>query len=72
MKKNELKIEWTANIGTKWQIVIPKQARTKFNLNTWDDLVVLSWNFWIMLIKSTDLKDMMDNFENLIETDKKL
>ena len=56
----------------KWQIVIPKQVRNKFKLNTWDDLVVLSWNFWIMLIKSTDLKDMMDNFENLIETDKKL
>jgi len=69
---NNLKIEWTANIWMKWQIVIPKQVRNKFKLNTWDDLVVLSWNFWIMLIKSTDLKDMMDNFENLIETDKKL
>lgn len=69
---NNLKIEWTANIWMKWQIVIPKQVRNKFKLNTWDDLVVLSWNFWIMLIKSTDLKDMMDNFENLIETEKKL
>jgi bifunctional DNA-binding transcriptional regulator/antitoxin component of YhaV-PrlF toxin-antitoxin module len=67
---NNLKIEWTANIWMKWQIVIPKQARNKFNLNTWDDLVVLSGKFWIMLIKSTDLKDMMDNFENLIETEK--
>ena len=67
---NNLKIEWTANIWMKWQIVIPKQVRNKFKLNTWDDLVVLSWNFGIMLIKSTDLKDMMDNFENLIETEK--
>ena len=66
---NNLKIEWTANIWMKWQIVIPKQVRNKFKLNTWDDLVVLSWNFGIMLIKSTDLKDMMDNFENLIETE---
>ena len=72
MKKNELKIEWTANIWMKWQIVIPKQVRNKFNLNTWDDLVVISWSFWIMLIKSSDLKDMMENFENLIETEKKL
>jgi len=69
---NNLKIEWTANIGTKWQIVIPKQVRNKFKLSTWDDLIVLSWNFWIMLIKSTDLKDMMDNFEELIDTEKKL
>lgn len=67
---NNLKIEWTANIWMKWQIVIPKQVRNKFKLNTWDDLVVLSGKFWIMLIKSTDLKDMMDNFENLIETEK--
>lgn len=72
MKKNELKIEWTANIWMKWQIVIPKQVRNKFNLNTWDDLVVMSGSFWIMLIKSSDLKDMMENFENLIETEKKL
>ena len=72
MKKNEVKIEWTANIWMKWQIVIPKQVRNKFNLNTWDDLVVMSGSFWIMLIKSSDLKDMMENFENLIETEKKL
>ena len=72
MKKNELKIEWTANIWMKWQIVIPKQVRNKFNLNTWDDLVVMSGSFWIMLIKSSNLKDMMENFENLIETEKKI
>ena len=72
MKKSELKIEWTANIWMKWQIVIPKQVRNKFNLNTWDDLVVMSGSFWIMLIKSSDLKDMMENFENLIETEKNI
>ena len=66
---NNLKIKLTANIGSKWQIVISKQVRNKLKLNIWN---VLSWKFWIMLIKSTDLKDMMDNFENLIETSKKL
>lgn len=71
MKKNELKIEWTANIGTKWQIVIPKSVRNKFLLKTWDDLVVLSGDFWIMLIKSENLKDMINNFENIIERNSK-
>ena len=65
-----LKIEWTANVWSKWQIVIPKHVRNKFKLNTWSDLVVLSWDFWIFLIKSSDLKDMMSDFSDLIEVEK--
>jgi len=65
-----LKIEWTANVWSKWQIVIPKSVRNKFKLNTWSDLVVLSWDFWIFLIKSSDLKDMMSDFSDLIEVEK--
>ena len=65
-----LKIEWTASVWSKWQIVIPKNVRNKFKLNTWSDLVVLSWDFWIFLIKSSDLKDMMSDFSDLIEVEK--
>ena len=65
-----LKIEWTANVWSKWQIVIPKNVRNKFKLNTWSDLVVLSWDFWIFLIKSSDLQDMMSDFSDLIEVEK--
>lgn len=65
-----LKIEWTASVWSKWQIVIPKNVRNKFKLNTWSDLVVLSWDFWIFLIKSSDLQDMMGDFSDLIEVEK--
>lgn len=70
MKKNngQFKIEWTATIWTKWQIVIPKQARAKFNLQTWNDLIVLSSNFWLILIESENLNNMMNKFENMIDT----
>lgn len=62
-----MKIEWSASIGTKWQIVIPKNVREKFNLKAWNDLVVLSSDSAIFLIKSEDLKKMMTCFENMIE-----
>lgn len=64
-----MKIEWTATIWIKWQIVIPKQARDKFNLNVWDDLVVLSWKRWITLVKSENLKDMIDSFEEIVDNE---
>lgn len=63
----KIKIEGSASVGTKWQIVIPKNVREKFELNSWNDLVVLSSDNTIMLIKSEDLKDMMKCFEDMIE-----
>lgn len=67
-----MKIEGSASIGTKWQIVIPKSVREKFNLNPWNDLVVLSSDSAMILIKSEDLKDMMKCFENIINDSKNL
>lgn len=67
-----MKIEWSASIGTKWQIVIPKNVREKFNLKPWNDLVVLSSDSAMILIKSEDLKDMMKCFENIINDSKNL
>lgn len=64
-----MKIEWTATISVKWQIVIPKSAREKFNLKNGDDLVVLSSKNWIMLVKSDNLENMMNNFEEIIKLD---
>jgi len=61
-----MKIEGSASIWTKWQIVIPKNVREKFNLKTGNDLIVLSSESAILLIKSEDLKDMMKCFENMI------
>ena len=60
-----LKIEGTASIGTKGQIVIPKNVRNKFDFNPWDDLIVLSARSATILIKSENLEDMMKQFEEI-------
>ena len=38
MKKE--KYLWTAKVGDKGQIVIPKEARSVFNINTGDSLIL--------------------------------
>lgn len=68
----KMKIEGTASVGSKGQIVIPKSVREKFDLKTWSDLVVLSSNFSTILIKSENLKDMISQFESIIEQTKDL
>lgn len=72
VKHPSMKIEGSASIGTKWQIVIPKSVREKFDLKPWNDLIVLSSDSAMILIKSEDLKDMMKCFENIINDSKNL
>lgn len=68
----KMKIEGTASVGTKWQIVIPKNVRNKFDLKTGSDLVVLSSDHAMVLIKSENLKEMISYFEEIVEQGKKL
>ena len=42
MSKPKGKYAWTATVGEKGQIVIPKQAREIFNINPGDTLLILS------------------------------
>ena len=41
MKNPERKYAWTATVGEKGQIVIPKQAREIFGINPGDTLILL-------------------------------
>lgn len=41
MKKPKGKYAWTATVGEKGQIVIPKQAREIFNIHPGDTLIIL-------------------------------
>lgn len=41
MKKPKGKYAWTATVGEKGQIVIPKQARDIFDIHPGDTLVIL-------------------------------
>jgi AbrB family looped-hinge helix DNA binding protein len=67
-KQSSIKIEWSASVGTKWQIVIPKNVRDKFKLKSGNDLIVLSSDDAIFLIKSENLKNMIWSFENIIDS----
>ena len=41
MKNNEGKYAWTATVGAKGQIVIPKEAREVFGIHPGDTLLIL-------------------------------
>ena len=41
MDKPEEKYAWTVTVGTKGQIVLPKEARDVFNIKPGDTLIVL-------------------------------
>lgn len=42
MKKPEGKYAWTVTVGTKGQIVIPKEAREVFGIEPGDSLLILA------------------------------
>lgn len=42
MKKPEGKYAWTVTVGTKGQIVIPKEARDVFGIQPGDHLLILA------------------------------
>lgn len=42
MKKPEGKYAWTVTVGTKGQIVIPKEAREVFGIQPGDNLLILA------------------------------
>ena len=67
-KQSSIKIEWSASVGTKWQIVIPKNVRDKFKLKSGSDLIVLSSDDAIFLVKSESLENMIWSFENIINS----
>ena len=59
MKKE--KFIWTAKVGDKGQIVIPKEARDVFNINTGDNLILLGdINRGIAIAKYDDYMDFAE------------
>lgn len=50
-----LKIYWTAVVWAKWQVIIPKDIREDFSLDTWIFLKTLIFdNKFIWLFKTTE------------------
>ena len=60
MDKN--KFVGISKVGEKGQIVIPKEARDMFNINSGDSIIVLcNKNKGIALVKSDVIEDLADN-----------
>ena len=69
MKKE--KFIWTARVGDKGQIVIPKEARDVFNINTGDNLILFGdINKGIAVAKYDDYMNFADHIFDSIN-DKK-
>lgn len=67
MKKE--KFIWTARVGDKGQIVIPKEARDLFDIKTGDSLILFGdLNRGIAIAKYNDYKDFVEQiFEKTLK-----
>lgn len=55
---------WTAKVGSKGQIVIPKEARDRFNINSGDTVLLLGdENQGIALISGDNMKDILQKIK---------
>ena len=60
------KFIWTAKVGEKGQIVIPKEARSVFNINAGDSLILFGdINKGIAIAKYDDYKDLVQHIFNI-------
>lgn len=63
MNKHEckMKLYGTATIGPKWQIVIPKEARDRLNLNPGDSVTIITKDdMALAIIKNEDIKELFE------------
>lgn len=52
---------WTTNIGSKWQIVIPKEVREKLGLDSWDSVTfILKDNKFLWIISNSDIDMLLE------------
>lgn len=62
--KNEkcgLKIAWTATIGQKWQIVIPKEIRSLLNLDSGDSITfMIKDNKYLGIVSNENISEIIN------------
>ena len=58
----DLALHSMVTVGTKWQVVIPKDVREKLNIKPWDKLMTITkWNIAIGFIKSDKLPQVLEH-----------
>lgn len=57
----KMRLHWTTTIWPKWQIVIPKEARERLNLNPWDSVTIITKDDLVVaIIKNEDIKELFE------------
>lgn len=57
----KMRLHWTTTIWPKWQIVIPKEARERLNLNPWDSVTIITKDdLAVAIIKNEDIKELFE------------
>lgn len=58
----------SVTVNTKWQIIIPKEARDALGIKAGDKLLVTSkWTFAIWLIKASNVKEFIEKIQSNID-----
>lgn len=63
-QKPILKLCWTVNVGSKWQIVIPKEVRKVLKIQNGDSLtLVMKDDAYLWIVKNENLQDLLTYIE---------
>lgn len=63
---NPPKIYGMTTVNSKWQVVIPSEVRSKLNINSGDQFVVVAHDeFWFLLLKADTLEDFIISAKQL-------
>ncbi|MBP8017016.1 AbrB/MazE/SpoVT family DNA-binding domain-containing protein [Candidatus Gracilibacteria bacterium] len=72
-QNNGVKIYSTVTVGSKGQIVIPKEVRIALNINFGDNLIVITkHNKAVGMVKIDDINELLDFMKTEIDSYKKL
>lgn len=56
-----VKMHWSVTVGTKWQIVIPKDVRDMLEIVEWDTLMTMTkYGRFVWFIKAEDMEDFIE------------
>jgi len=61
-----MKLYWITKLGSKWQVVVPQEAREDLGLKPWDKVVIFSPSVkWIVIAPAGEIKKYLNDFSDL-------
>lgn len=57
----EVRMHGTVTVGSKWQIVIPKEVRNMLDLNEWDSLLTITkYGKFVGFVKTDKVEEFIE------------